>query len=306
MPTRKASRTKKTWKRRRDVHTKSLKNPFFKKKQPLASKIPWGKMSVFLFCFDLIFLVYFFVYSPYFKINSFEVFGTDIDITESIRGILHKQLNSHRFLLFPQDSIWLFNKKEAQDHIASLLSYETITIDIHNKILTVVIKQRDGALKWVVNNNIYLLDENGVALRLLEDQHIPIESSLPETPARYTTSMILERDSEVLIYDNSNTDVVIGNNIVDKDYVDKILFLNKTFSAVIEEPVSSFENLHLQTGQVKLNTTSGWYILMNLGTTDDIERDILRLEVLLHDKFKEDVTRLEYVDLRNGDKIFYK
>lgn len=305
MPTRKVSRTKKTWKRRRDVHKKNLNNPFFKKKAHVAQVIPWRGITFVIICIDIILVAYFLLYSPYFKISNIEVYGVNIEVTEKIRQALHEQLSTSKFGVLPQDSIWLFNEDDAITSISELLSYQTISVQVQKKSLVIIVEELQGAIKWANNSGTNLIGEDGIVIRKLENFEPQVEKVEGKEDI-YVTSLIIERDKQPLVYDTSHTHVEIGDTIISPEMLRRILYLSQEFEKEIKIPVTSFELITPQSSQIRINTAQGWHVLVTLGDSDYLSRSILRLQVVLVEKFKEDYSRLQYVDLRNGDKIFYR
>jgi len=67
--------------------------------------------------------------------------------------------------------------------------------------------------------------------------------------------------------------------------------------------VSHYTIDRLNSDQLTMVTTQGWYVIFR--TTDSANDQIARLALLLQNKIT-DRDQLEYIDLRFGEKTFFK
>lgn len=299
------SRVKKTWKRSGDIHIKSLKNPFFKAKKSFFSMIPYSFLSFILFIFNFTLISYFLLYGPFFKIRHIEVYGVDFELTQNIREIIGNQLRTYRFLIIPQDTKFSFDKKNATLKIMDLFTYQNLYIDLQDDRILIMVQEKEGALKWAHKNQTYLLSQNGIILRALPE-YKPTHELINEKENKVMYSLLLEKDQKPLLYDLSEQTIKVGDELVNESFIETILFLYTYFEEEIGMPIGSVEMLTSRANSIRLNLSKNWYVIMSLGTQEEIKKSILRLKTLLREKLKNDTVYLQYIDLRAGEKIFYK
>jgi hypothetical protein len=107
----------------------------------------------------------------------------------------------------------------------------------------------------------------------------------------------------IIIQDYSNRNYELGNQILEKSFIDIILEINKNLFSEIGLKILSFSINSYPIEELKAITNEGWYVLFSLKR--DIKNQLLVLKVGLNEKIK-DRTNLQYVDLRIENRIYYK
>jgi len=307
MPPRGARRQRqaKTWKRRRDYHSKEYRNPFRQKKQSMLAHLPF-RLFIFMFLmYDLVLVGYFLLFSPFFQITTIEVHGVDIVLTQQIRQRMSEQIKSRRWFILPQRSQFIFNISQARDHIHDLLSYQNLSVVKDGKKLVIEIHQQEGAVQWGNAQGIFLVGTDGVVLRRYDDFH-QVANETEEGNYSFRASVLLDDTQYPLVYDRSETPVEISKRLVPQDFLDKLVFLEREFMQHVGVDITSIEIPFLNAPFAKVYVSEGWQVLFPLEESDQTIKNLLRLKVVLVEKFKEDRRRLQYIDVRTGEKIFYR
>lgn len=300
-----SSRRVAKWKRRGDVHSKSYKNPFFQKKVQIFSYFPLRFFIFLLLGINVFLLTHLFFYAHYFKIHEVDVKGVELEMIEIIREKAFEQLASSRWYIFPQKNQFIFDEDKLRETILDLVSYQDIKVEVDKNMLVISLSEEEGILNWSHSSGTYVVNDQGIVLYRVEEFEPKIEY-LEEGANKFLISFIIGRDNNPLVYDNTQQKIEIGSAVATSDYISQLLYMDGYFKQQIETTIVSYEIYTTVSSHVKINTYQGWYALINNESNEQIQNDILRLRLLLEEKFKDDRLRAEYVDLRNGEKVFYK
>ena len=150
---------------KKDYQRKNLQNPFFhqraKGKSCYWSK--WFTLGLFLI---FIFIIWFFLASPLFKIKNITVRGLTRSPESDIQNIIWQQTSQHRYLLFREGNIILFNKKEAQKQILGNFNFANLKIDKHwPQTLIVVVSERPYAFIFQQGNDFFYASSDAYIIK---------------------------------------------------------------------------------------------------------------------------------------------
>ena len=99
---------------------------------------------------------------------------------------------------------------------------------------------------------------------------------------------------------NTDKEIKISESVVTSKMVDFILKLNEKIKPIGLE-AGYYESKAVT--EVSLVTKAGWRA--HFDVNNDLDTSIANLKLILNDKIK-DQSKLEYIDLRFGNKVFYK
>jgi len=245
------------------------------------------KKSVF---YSLIFLFFLggiigFFYIPYFRIKKISIEGNTTVATEDLLAEVSNYLNAKYFKIIPNDNILILSKEKV---IGDLLKkFSRLKDTSLNKnfpdTLSIIVKERNKeALFCPEKDKCFFLDGNGLAFEQAPNFSPGVYLTFfdergSSTPAWESNSQVLPQEQFKNLINFKN--LISGDNI-------KIL-----------EIILKKENIY------QLQTNEGWYILLNDQNNAQITYQNLKLAL---DQIKDKRKNLDYIDLRFGNKVFYK
>jgi cell division septal protein FtsQ len=285
----------------KDYHKKSYTNPFFGGGKggvgfSKGSRRRYGwrrKLIAFLFFILVSGLAYFIFFSPYFSINKIEISGLEKINYDEIRAIVDEQVASHRFFIFSQNNIFIFDEESAKNKLNEKYALNLLKI---NKSLPGVIKvfleEKKPALVWKTAEKFYLIDWEGVVIREIT------ETEVSEYPGNQPGAKM------AVVFDDSNASLAIKNKILTSEAVQTINELQNNLSRTTRLLISNFSMANHNDSTIKVRTSEGWDIYFSL--TNDLNAQIVKLSAFLVEKNLEERKGLQYVDLRFEDRVYYK
>lgn len=258
-------------------HRKSFR--IKKRKSIFKRKIFW------FFLFFLIIFgagIYYGFYYKIFEIKEILISGNKKVKTEEAKLLIEEKI-THKIFFIETKNIFLANIKEIQQ--ALLLKFPRIqTIDISKDwlgILSVKITEREPVGNLCNLNSCYLFDKEGVIFEAAS------------------------QDSEILMkIEPQEQQLTLGKQEISREIVRAILEIDKLLKEnflVKPEEIT----LSLNRATLEIKTSEGWKIYFEI--QGDIEAQILNLNLFLKEKIKsQERKNLDYIDLRYGNKIFYK
>jgi cell division septal protein FtsQ len=168
--------------------------------------------------------------------------------------------------------------------------------------IRITLTEKDAALKWISAEQSYLVDKKGIVIKRFYKLTIPRIYQLEKTqPAPVETS----EDNFLKINNLSNEEVNLGQKVLNEEDVDFIFKLQEKLGQL---DYLKFIDISIPNNLPKylsVNTEAGYILQFNLSQT--VESQISRLELLVREKIgKENMNRLEYIDLRLGESVYYK
>jgi len=248
-----------------------------KKKSIFKSRIFWLS---FLFFVLLGGAFYFFVFSSFFQIKQIIISGNQKVKTQEIEKVFNKRIKK-KIIFLDTKSIFTANLKAINQEI--LDRYPQI-LRIKSKrsfpdILNVNIQERKPIGIWQKGKEFFYFDKEGVIFERANEFKKPVILCEVEKP------------------------IIFGKPIIKKENLYSILEINKrlkSFGIDIKDFIISGDEKKL-----KVETEDGWYILFNLER--DVPDQIFNFKLVFEEKISpEKKENLEYVDLRFGNRIFFK
>lgn len=262
-------------------------------RNPLFTKPNWqlfvierlglfGWLIVFLFV-STIYLIF---YSPLLQITTVEISGTKTISPQMLNEkFVSWQLEQARYKIFKQNNIFMFSKKWLQENIGKQYDFAALTID--KKLphtLRITITEKKPALGWVVNGVQYYLGESGEIASLMDGSD--------------------QTNAVPLIYDDSNTTVTVGQIILNRDKVFFIEGLLKQISQLKSIEVVSYHMLNNLNPQLNVRTKADYTIYFD--TAKGLDVQLTKLKRILADETLTSKPPKEYIDVRLGDRVYYK
>jgi len=277
-------------------HNKKLSNPFFQKRRRLTiRKYKWSWRSRLVFIEIIIIIVaiiWFAFFSTVFNINKINIEGLTRISEKEINDIAWQQTKSHRWILGSQQNIFLFNKKKLIETLNQ--KYCFVFLDIGKKLpdtLVLNIEEKSYAFIWFESDKYYYVDIDGYII----DEVNPLEIKQKKYPLIYNEK---EEKNGVKSLDK----IEIIN--IEKNYLSSILdlfneFNGNAYNFAIERFIITDE-----ANTIKMAIYQGPIIYFN--SNEDLKKQINKLVVIKNEKLKEDFINKEYIDLRYGDRVYYR
>ncbi len=217
--------------------------------------------------------VYVFLFSPLFQIKKTDKQFIDRLVFEEITRKSAKVF-SHSNLLH-LDTVFLermISQKYLFDSVVVKKDYPSTLI--------IEIKEKEGVLAWQTKENCFLVDLKGEAFAHCGDEI-----------------------TFLLVKDLQKGGFVLGEKITTENELNFCLELKEKLSQLFKE--EQFNFFEKENKEIKTKMINGPELLLNIDFS--IEDQINKLAVLFNNsEIKNKWGSLQYIDLRFGDKIFYK
>ena len=160
--------------------------------------------------------------------------------------------------------------------------------------------EQPASVLWVTGAEQYYLDSSGSAVRKIEESDLVVQTGeagveviRPEASAgRYP-----------VVWDQSNDSVGIGQPVIAGDQLNFIVILNDRLVQSADFDISHYNLANAKARDITLVVKEGWEAYFTFD--DSAENQVELLLSVLQQKIKNR-RDLEYVDLRFGEKVFYK
>lgn len=288
-------------KRKKDYQRKKLTNPFFSSKRNKSGKGLLGKIKIAVVSL-LVFTGFFLLFSSdYFSVKNIVVSGNDRINASEIKQAVHSQLDQRRFVIFKQSNIFMFNKNTMENKLLENPLLEKA--DVKRKLpetLEVVIREKNNGLIWASGSKQYYLDLQGVAIRAIGTSDLVIEKNNQGTDVVRPEA---SSGNYPLVYDLSNEDVSIGRPATAAEMVAFISGLTREIEKTSDINISHYTMTRPYFPEVTLITKDGWEVRFKI--SDDYSKQARVLNSVLQQEI-QNRNNLQYIDLRFGEKVFYK
>lgn len=257
---------------------KSVKKRFRvkKKKSIFKSKLFWILLLSALSAGGLAYLL---IFSQVFQVKEINISGNLIISNEQLLKVIEP--NIRKQIIWETKSIFLIDlNKIEQEILKQFPEIENIKLKRRlPELLISEIKERQiFAVIRLPSGKIFSVDKYGI---VFEER---------------------QRQNDLLIDFSNEKELVFGENIIDPE---KLKAISKIKDSLQKQLDIETEKLLFLGDRLNVTTSQGFEIYF--GFTTDVEDQIFNLEMLGKEKLKiEDLQSLEYIDLRFGDKVFYK
>ncbi|MEK7557716.1 MAG: hypothetical protein AAB530_00715 [Patescibacteria group bacterium] len=274
-------------KKKHSNNKKKYANPYFKKRKKISIKVPicsWRvKMIILSTLIIIIGLAWFIFFAPIFNIKEIVVKGAIKISTKEIKDFAWEQAYSSWGY---KRNIFLFCKSDLIKKINEKYSLNSLIIEkrLPNKLI-VNFNEKQQSIIWFEADKYYYADIVGSVISEAD----PLNISQKDIP---------------LIY-NSGDNKIIDKKI--KINSNKIKFILDLFFE-FKDKKHNFEierfNIDNEEGSIGLKIVSGPIIYFNV--KDDLSKQVSKLDAITSQKLKEELIKKTYIDLRYGDKVYYR
>lgn len=250
----------------------------------VLAKIPargWFWIFAFLaVCAALVWLLFF---SSVFTVKYVEVRGAQLSSAGDIETMAHMQTEEKRIFFLQQDRLFVFKSEDFKSKLINDYSLENVKI-IKKLPSTLIIElqEKQAAAVWLEAEQYYLVDSAAdiISPSSPEELSVPIirNNGLPK---------IKERKVDV------DPSIISTASQIFTNFPSRFSWISVKELAVSNDARTLI-----------LASAKGPMIYFN--TSEAVDPQLVRLDTLLQGDLRSRFEKLDYIDLRFGDKLYYK
>lgn len=229
--------------------------------------------------------VFFFFHASFFKIKEIAIKGNDSISVEVLRDKVAERLNGSYYGIFPRDNIFFIPKEEIKkDILSGIPRVKNIRLDrkIFFRNLAVEITERQNGGILCRREVCSFVDEDGFVFE----------------KAPYFSGGVYLRFFDERVASSSS--IAKGENILPSGEFKKLI----DFDEIISKVGMDISKIILKKEEIyELYTAEGWRVLADSQNT---QNDLFRNLTVALDEIKDERLKLDYIDLRFGNRVFYK
>jgi len=273
--------------RKLDYNKKKFDNPFFKEtsKKICFSKLSFRKKLIVIeVIIVLLCAIYFFLFSGYYSINEIHITGLERLSTDSMKNEVWHKLRDKTFIFNPSTNLLFLKEDKLYKHLDENYSFDSIIITKeYPKKISIDLKERTSAFIWCEENRYYYTDSKGFIINEIGP---------------------LEIDKNFPLIVNESKKCAIDNKIqLEEEYVAYVFDLFDRLRNNKEIEIDRFL-IDQDIDTVKMILTKGPKIYFNI--QKDVDEQIKKVLIIKNEKLKNNFYTKEYIDLRYGEKIYYR
>ncbi len=262
---------------------RNLPNPFYPRQ--LRRRRPWKRIIWSLILVLMVVAAFVFA-SPFFLVKNIFLEGISSLNVEEIKQAIQTELGErpYLFLVKGEPILAVLEKKFPIEFLKIKRQWP--------QTLFFLIKERTPAAAWQSGGEVWLIDQTGFVLTLLT----PPEAPNPTLP---------------LFFDESETEVKVGESILTQKILDLASALREKLASRHHLETKIFRLTNPGSSSLRVEITDGWSIYFDLNS--NLDSQLTKLEALLRDtlnclqtKDKTLKCKIEYIDLRFADRVYFK
>ena len=259
---------------KKDYQIKQFVNPYFGKKKRAFNT------QLYIRIILVIFVVYLVVYSDLLKIRDISVSGTNIINPEEIKDIVKEDLKQNYFLIIPENNLLFLNKEKIATDISHKFSVNKLEIKRGWQKLKITLEEKVSSLIIYNSHNFYLSDSDGTITK---------EITGDEINKYLNTYPVLNIAKE---------QINIGDQVTNAKAINYLIDLDKNLRSD-KFGVKGYESRGVD--EITFVASENWRVYFDVGS--NVTSSIDNLLTILKQKVP-DKNKLNYIDLRFGDKVF--
>jgi len=271
-------KTKTTWQRHLPQKPRRVYRGYYQAQKKKSNK----KIIRIIWLIVFVFLLQSIWQAPFLRIDNINIHNNKDITTQEVKESIQNELTATRWLIFKNNNYFLFDSRPMYDIL--MVEYNLDDVIITKKfpnIIDITVQEKVSHFIWQKDDTLYLLDTDGALNRQIRDL-----------------------DDKYLILRDLRTSVPNGDAKFSPDEISSIhqIYL-KWFELVGAKAklvqIDIDDDWHL----LELRTEVGYYV--KLDATEDITEQLDNLNKIL---FAGNITGvdIDYIDIRFGDKVFFK
>ncbi|MCX6792933.1 MAG: hypothetical protein NTY12_02815 [Candidatus Falkowbacteria bacterium] len=252
-------------------------------KNTLAHISPRVWLWFFLFIIVFIFLAWLLLFSNVLVVKNIEVKGTNLISSSDVETLASDHLDRSRLLFLSESRLAVFDSNSLKQEIND--RYALDNIKVVKKIpstLQVIISEKAPAAVWFEADTYQQIDASGWIL-------VPVAGPVENLPIIFNNGFPKINDKKI---DGADKIIVFAKNLTPE-------FVNRFSGIKIKQLAVDNEQ-----DTIKLVPERGAMIYFS--TSDDLNKQLDRLDLLLRSELKDRFEKVRNIDLRFGDKVYYQ
>ena len=270
----------------KSYQSRNYKNPHIKEKAiwNVRSLLIWLVVGLSLLALFGVLLTH-----QVFRIQSVEVYGTQYLDREQFETTVMDYLHSKYFFVLKRSNRFLFSPDVISLKLLDQFALSSVDVGLTETGIHIQLQERTSNLFWKTLGKLYVVDLEGVVVRevVSDDDSILGQANVTEFP---------------IFVDTNNASVAIGISTLTQQEVENAFEFIEGMR-MIPLTLSYIEIDRVAGKWIQVVTKDEYRILIDL--TGDIQEQYDNLATVLTNEIR-DTSTLEYIDLRFGDKIYYK
>ncbi|HTK60531.1 MAG TPA: FtsQ-type POTRA domain-containing protein [Candidatus Baltobacteraceae bacterium] len=290
---------------RRDYSRKSYSNPLFHSRSRGPSR--WrGRLTALAILGALGGWIWFVGFSPTFRVDTIEIRGNESIPEWEIRDAVTDALKERRWLVMPQTSLLIASEDGIKAALEDRYVLESLTVTKRPpRTLVIELKERVSAvLLQMPDGRQGLVDLQGAVTRVYKaEEALEVSKKLgpslgekADAPKTRYPVLFDDRDEKLELREEA-----LHPNVVQAAIELPGLFEERFGRAPYFEE-TRIDGKDAQT--IRLRTSEGWSIYLD--AAQDLRGQLLNAEVVLRTKVGAQRPQLDYIDVRFGEKVFFK
>lgn len=244
-----------------------------------------NRVGLVILTLTLLFWSYTLFFTPFFAVQAIEIRGLQKIQPEEIYARVTTFSQIKKWGIIPTNNIFLLSRTQLINYFKNdaRIAHIAVQKNYRERSLTITIEERVPIYILALPDRAFAIDKEGIAL-------IPL--SVPPPP-----------DILPIISDTRQRETMLGKQVVIDSEIKLFTELHDTLMRI-----APFTNVRIgepSPDAVTFTTKEGFALYFSL--TDLPSAQLDRLKVLLATKIKpEKKKRLQYIDLRFGEKVYYK
>ena len=266
-------------------------------------KISWAKKEkkrnpfVLRIIFDVLLVTflaavgYILFFSPYLQINQLFLGGVEELDYEKVIAEINYNLDDKYLKVIPRNNFVLISINHLRnDLMEKFRKIESVEAEkIFPGTITIKIKERKALMLWCSGGPCYIVDEKGYA-------YSGADFNSPE----------IKENNLIRLIDVSARPVTLGEKNLNPEFVQFTFGIRDKLGEELGISIGDeYFTKSAVAEEVQIKTNEGWDIYFSSQLS--LDRSIVTLKLFLDDKINnDDKSKLEYIDLRVEDKVYYK
>ncbi len=310
------------------------------------SSLNWqNKVLLYFFVVVFIYLLYFFLFSNYFKIDNVIIEGNTRINTIDIENIAKNALSKRRFLIFKNNNYFLFSPSTIIKELTKNNVLEELIIKRrYFSTIFIYIKEKETKAVYLINDNYELIDKEGVVISKVDKEDKEVKN-IEKILIREIPKIIIENQAEIdeqlknavkdnPIYQNTSSTVFVSEMIDDKLIIKEVpriqeikkdvypevpdlgktIFLKENIEKIFyidESFQNKFPNIKIIEYLYEFDKTNIITVVLDTGVSiyfkldENLESQVSNLYKYVIEN-KNELKNIKYVDLKQKDQLIIK
>lgn len=290
---------------RRDYSRKSFSNPLFETRSGRA-RVRRGRLVGIIGVAAAAGWVWLAAFSPVFRINDVQVRGAERIPSWEIRDEIDEALAGRRWWFFPKRSLLILSEDDLRSSLNERFVLESLTItkkpphtlavEVRERVSAVLLQMPDGSQG--------LVDLQGSVTRLYKPEEAL--ETIPKQGPTLDEQQGRERVAYPVLFYDKDEPLSLRKQALRPETVQAVIDLPGLVEAQFNRtPYLAETHIDGASSQtLRILTSEGWAIYLDASRS--LAEQLENAATILRAKVGKDRNRLEYIDVRFGEKVFFK